>query len=327
MNSNSIAMEMYRRMNLIRRFEEMAEQLHAKGKIVGSLHSSIGQEGEIVGACLALRADDYMMGNHRSHGHPIAKGAKLGPLMAELMGRKTGVCGGKGGSMHLADFSVGSIGETSIVGSGMPVAAGAALAAKLQGLDRVSLCFFGDGASNEGTFHESMNLAAVWKLPVIFLCENNLYAAATPMLAVTSVQDIAVRANGYDMPGQVVDGQDVLAVYDCVTAAVARARAGEGPSLIEAKTYRYRDHAVNMGELGKVDLGGRSDEEVAHWKARDPIKLLRNVLVNELGVAEQDIEAIEQAAIQEVEDAHQFAVDSPLPSTDDAFTDVFIGTI
>ncbi len=221
--------EMMLRMQRIRHFEDAAQELHKNGEIRGSLHTSQGQEGEIVGACSALRIDDYMVGNHRSHGHPIGKGAKLRGLMAELLARKTGVCRGKGGSMHLADFSVGSLGETSIVGSGIPVAAGAALGAKLQGLDRVSLCFFGDGAAQEGTFHEGINMAAVWKLPVIFLCENNGYAVSTPIQKVTLVANIADRAVAYGIPGAIVDGQDVLAVHQAV------ASAGSAPAAATAR--------------------------------------------------------------------------------------------
>jgi len=261
--------EMYRRMMRIRLFEDCAEEAHRNGEIRGSLHTSHGQEAEIVGACMALRVDDYMVGNHRSHGHPIGKGAKLDALMAELLARETGVCRGKGGSMHLADFSVGSLGETSIVGSGLPVAAGAALGAKMQGSDRVSLCFFGDGASNEGTFHEALNMAANWKLPVIFMCENNGYAVSTPIATTAAVQNIADRAPVYCIPGVVVDGQDVIAVYEVVSEAVRRARAGEGPTLVEAKTYRYLDHAANMGR----DLKYRTIDEMDQWRKRDPLLL------------------------------------------------------
>lgn len=327
--SKSFHGEIYRRMFRIRTFEEVAEKIHAQGEITGSLHSSIGQEAEIVGACMALRDDDMMMGNHRSHGHPIAKGARLAPLMAELLGRRTGVCKGKGGSMHLADFSVGSIGETSIVGSGLPVATGAALACKLQGLDRVSLCFFGDGASNQGTFHESLNLAAIWKLPVIFVCENNLYACTLPMSAGTSVVDIADRAAAYNMPGRVVDGQDVLAMHDATAEAVDRARAGGGPTLLEAKTYRYRDHAVNMGTLGDTtnegtSSGNRPAEEVAHWTARDPVALFRKFLIEEGGFAASAIAQIEAEVKDEVEEAVAFAKKSPYPDRAEMFEDVFV---
>ena len=311
---------MYRRMRRIRTFEDRAEEVHRNGEIPGTCHTSQGQEGEIVGACMALRLDDYMVGNHRSHGHPIGKGAKLDGLMAELLARKTGVCSGKGGSMHLADFSVGSLGETSIVGSGIPVAAGAALGAKMQGLDRVSLCFFGDGASNEGTFHEGINMAANWKLPVIFLCENNGYAVSTPIGTTAAVENIADRAAGYGIPGVVVDGQDVLAVYEVVSEAVHRARAGEGPTLVEAKTYRYLDHAANMGR----DLGYRTDDEVAQWRAtRDPIALFDKRITTDMGIKEADLRQIDDEVLKEVNAALDFARSSPFPDAREAFSDVY----
>lgn len=311
---------MYRRMRRIRTFEDRAEEVHRNGEIPGTCHTSQGQEGEIVGACMALRLDDYMVGNHRSHGHPIGKGAKLDGLMAELLARKTGVCSGKGGSMHLADFSVGSLGETSIVGSGIPVAAGAALGAKMQGLDRVSLCFFGDGASNEGTFHEGINMAANWKLPVIFLCENNGYAVSTPIGTTAAVENIADRAAGYGIPGVVVDGQDVLAVYEVVSEAVRRARAGEGPTLVEAKTYRYLDHAANMGR----DLGYRTDDEVAQWRAtRDPIALFDKRITTDMGITEAELRQIDDEVLKEVDAALDFARSSPFPDAREAFSDVY----
>ncbi|MGH8227705.1 MAG: thiamine pyrophosphate-dependent dehydrogenase E1 component subunit alpha [Steroidobacteraceae bacterium] len=310
--------ELYRRMVRIRTFEDEAARLAAKGEIPGALHTAAGQEGEVVGACMALAADDYMVGNHRSHGHPIGKGAALRPLMAELFGKQTGVCRGKGGSMHLADFSVGSLGETSIVGSGMPVAVGAALGAKLKRSGRVTLCFFGDGASNEGTFHESLNLAAIWSLPVIFLCENNGYGATTPASTVTSVANVADRAGGYGIPGLIVDGQDVLLVHERVLESVERARGGAGPTLIEAKTYRYADHAVNLGAGFSIDRG----EELARWRQRDPIALFRNRMI-EAGIAEQEITDIEKEVGAAVADAVEFARSSPFPSYEEAFDHVF----
>jgi acetoin:2,6-dichlorophenolindophenol oxidoreductase subunit alpha len=310
--------ELYRRMVRIRTFEDEAARLASLGEIPGALHTAAGQEGEVVGACMALRTDDYMVGNHRSHGHPIGKGAALRPLMAELFGKQSGVCRGKGGSMHLADFSVGSLGETSIVGSGMPVAAGAALGSKLKGSDRVTLCFFGDGASNEGTFHESLNLAAIWRLPVIYLCENNGYGATTPAAAVTSVANVADRAKAYDMPGVIVDGQDVLLVRRQVLDAVERARRGEGPTLIEAKTYRYADHAVNLGPGFAIDRG----EELARWRLRDPIALFRARMI-EAGIAEPEIGRIEKEVSAAVADAVEFAQSSPYPPFEEAFDHVF----
>ena len=310
--------EMYRRLLRIRIFDEAAVDLIKKGEIPGAAHTSIGQEGEIVGACMALRDDDYMVGNHRSHGHPIGKGADLKALMAELLGKKTGVNQGKGGSMHLADFKVGSVGETSIVGSGIPLAAGAALGAKMLRTDRVCLCFFGDGASNEGAFHEGINLAAVWKLPAIFLCENNMYAVSTPASTTVAVKDIAERAKAYDIPGVVVDGQDAVAVYEVVSEAVKRARAGLGPSLIEAKTYRYLEHAIGM-RAGNY----RSEAEINEWKKRDPIVLMRGELVRNRVVGEPEVTDIEAQVRVEVEQAVEFARNSPFPAADEAFDHVY----
>ena len=309
---------MFRRMCLIRRFEDAVGAMHLRGEIVGAVHTSQGQEGEIVGACMALRDDDYMIGNHRSHGHPIGKGAALRGLMAELLGKKTGVCGGKGGSMHLADFSVGSLGETSIVGSGVPVAAGAAFGAKMQGLGRVTLCFFGDGATSQGAWHEGMNFAAIWDLPVVFLCENNLYGVTTPINTVSRVANIADRAVAYGMPGVIVDGQDVIAVYEVVGEAVRRARAGEGPTLVEAKTYRYMEHGSNMGRA----FDYRPEGEMEHWLARDPLKLLRQKLLDEMGFTDEALAAIELAAQEEVADAIEFGRASAYPEAASAYTDV-----
>ncbi|MFD2349624.1 thiamine pyrophosphate-dependent dehydrogenase E1 component subunit alpha [Nonomuraea ferruginea] len=257
----------------IRLFEEATIELFHAGELPAMVHLSIGQEAAIAGACLATTADDYMTGNHRSHGHPIAKGARLDRLMAELLGKAGGVCKGKGGSMHLADFSVGSLGESGIVGSAIPVAVGAGLAADVLGNGLVALCFFGDGAANEGVLHESMNLAAVWKLPVVFFCENNGWAVSVRAGELTSVEDISVRATGYGMPGVTVDGQDPVATYEAVSAAVARARRGEGPSLVEAKTYRFHEHAYGL----RVKNSYRDQSEVDVWRQeRDPIDLFRS---------------------------------------------------
>src|SRR5688572_3250036 len=238
--------EAYRRMLRIRKFEQEGTQLYKTGQIPGAYHASTGQEAAIVGACLALRDDDFITGTHRSHGHPIGKGAKLDALMAELMGKATGICQGRGGSMHLADGSVGILGESAIVGGGIPLAAGAAMSAQVRRTDQVALTFFGDGASNQGTFHETLNMAAVWKLPVIFFCENNLYAITTSVAKSHGQPDIAKRAYGYDIPGVIVDGQDVVGVYQVTRTAVERARRGEGPTLIEAKTYRFDEHQVGL---------------------------------------------------------------------------------
>jgi TPP-dependent pyruvate/acetoin dehydrogenase alpha subunit len=303
----------------IRVFEEAVKQQHAAGLIPGAVHLSIGHEGAIAGGCAALAADDYVVGTHRSHGHPIAKGADFGPLMAELMGRVDGVCKGKGGSMHLPDHSVGGRGESGIVGGGLPLAAGAGLSAKVLGNGRVCLCFFGDGASNEGSFHESLNLAAIWRLPVVYLCENNLYGATTPAHSVIAVDDIADRAASYAIPGVVVDGQDAEAVFAVVSQAVERARRGDGPSLIEAKTYRFGEHAEGL----IIPVTYREEAEVEQWKLRDPVEILRARLIGEGVLSEDAAEAIETELKQQVAEAVKFAKNSPPPEPEAAFEDVY----
>ena len=250
-------LEIYRRMATIRRFDERAvEEFHA-GNIPGVVHAYIGQEAVAVGVCTALRRDDRIASTHRGHGHTIAKGADINLMMAELFGRSNGYCHGKGGSMHIADFSVGMLGANGIVGAGMPIATGAALAAKMEGGDKVAVAFFGDGASNEGAFHGSLNLASIWKLPAIFVCENNRWASAVPASYGISVEDVSVRAVAYSMPGVTVDGTDVLAVYEAA-AAVQRARAGDGPTLIECKTFRWRGHSEARGNPADPRPQGRS---------------------------------------------------------------------
>jgi len=318
LTTKEMLQEMLRRMLRIRFFDECATTIQT-GSIVGPVHNSIGQEAEIVGACMALRKDDYMTGNHRSHGHPIGKGVGLGPLMAELLGKVTGVCRGKGGSMHLAAFEVGSLGESGIVGGSMPAAAGAALSARLRGTDQVCLCFFGDGAANCGPFHESLNLASVWRLPVIFFCENNGYGMCTPQAKTTSVPDIASRAASYSMPGVIVDGQDVLAVHDATSKAIARARAGNGPSLIEAKTYRYCEH-----QEGVVYPPYRSEEEVSKWREKDPIETFIARLLKMRACSSEEVDAIRSQIQVEVEEALLFARQSPLPRPEAVFEDLFV---
>lgn len=302
--------EAYRRMLRIRKFEEQGTRLFKAGQIPGAFHASIGQEAAIVGACLALRNDDPMTGTHRSHGHPIGKGADLKALMAELMGKETGICKGRGGSMHLADNSVGIIGESAIVGGGIPLATGCGLSAKVRGTDQVCLCFFGDGAVNQGTFHESLNMASLWKLPVIYLCENNGYAITTSLASSHGQPSIAKRADGYGMPGVTVDGQDVRVVYEATSEAVTRARRGQGPTLIEAKTYRFDEHNVGLIIPGKRY---RTAEEIEEYKThRDPLALFRQVLSAE-GVSDHELKAIEDEVVAAVAEAIQFAEHSPLP--------------
>lgn len=316
--SPELHVEMYRRILAIRRFEEAVQKEIRAGRIPGAAHLSIGHEAAIVGACLALRDDDLVFGTHRSHGHPIAKGAALGPLMAELMGKRTGVCKGKGGSMHLTDHSVGVLGESGIVGGSLPLATGAGLSAKVRESGQVTLCFFGDGASSEGVFHESLNLAAIWKLPVVYVCENNGYGATTPARDVVSVRDIAERAKGYGIPGVVVDGQDVSTVYAAARAAVERARAGEGATLLEAKTYRYSEHAEGL----LVPVAYREPEEVERWKQRDPVRIAR-AQVLERGIAtEAQLASLESEVEVLVARAVEFARASEMPAPAEAFEDM-----
>lgn len=311
--------EMQRRMLRIRRFDERASKMVKRGAIPGTVHTSIGQEAQVVGATMALGEHDYMTGNHRSHGHPIGKGSPLGPLMAELVGKAGGVCGGKGGSLHLADFKVGSLGESGIVGSSIPIATGAALSSKVLGNGKVALAFFGDGAANQGCLYESLNIAGVWKLPVIFLCENNQYALSTPAWTVTSGV-IADRAAGFGIPGvRVENGQDILAVYDAVAAAVERARAGEGPTLIEVVTYRYNEHSEGL----RLATDYRNADEKADWLARDPITLHRRYLIDNGIATAAEMDQLEADVLAEVEDAVTFTNESPFPEPSIAFADLY----
>jgi pyruvate dehydrogenase E1 component alpha subunit len=314
--------EMLRRMLRIRLFDERASVLMENSRLPGVIHNTIGQEGAIVGACMALRANDYMTGNHRSHGHPIGKGVPLAPLMAELFGKRTGVCGGKGGSMHLAAFSAGSLGESGIVGSLMPVAVGAGLSARLRGTDQVCLCFFGDGAANCGPFHESLNLAATWNLPVVFLCENNGYAIHSPQSQTTSVPNVAQRASAYNIPGVIVDGQDALEVYHQVSLAVSRARGGRGPSLVEAKTYRYCEHWESSPASKPPRY--RPDAELALWRSRDPINILASRLATMGYLEDEEFGMLTREIRSEVDAAVAFAEQSPPPPHAALFEDVYV---
>ena len=317
--SNNQLIDMYRKMVTIRVFEYTVKDLFAKGKIVGAVHLSIGQEAVPVGVCGALRKDDYILSNHRGHGHCIARGVDIKRMMAELFGRETGVCKGKGGSMHLADFSVGMLGASAIVGGGIPLAVGAGLSIKLRKTDQVAVVFFGDGASNQGTFHESVNLAAIWDLPVLFVCENNQYAESTHASQVMRVQNVADRAAAYGIPGVIVDGMDVMAVYDATEKASERAREGKGPTLIECKTYRYMGH-----EEGDPWNTYRSKEEVEQWKKKDPINRFQNYLIEKGILTEDKANEIEKDVKKLVEDSVKFAAESPWPKPEEALKDVFV---
>lgn len=309
-------MDILRRMLRIRRFEEKVAVLAAAGERVSG-HLYIGEEAVAAGVCAALRDDDFITSTHRGHGHIIAKGGDLGRCMAELFAKKTGYCGGKGGSMHIADMNLGIIGANGIVGAGLPIATGAALANKLRGTDQVSIAFLGDGAANQGTFHESLNLAAVWTLPVIFVCENNGWAELSRTEALTA-GEIASRAAGYGVPGVAVDGNDAVAVHAAASEAIARARSGGGPTLLEMRTYRIREHAEGLAHFAKL----REPAEVEMWRERDPIARLRDVLT-ELGADVADLDALDAQITADVEASVEFARSSPPPDPESAFTDVF----
>jgi len=323
--NKELLMMMMRRMMTIRRFEETVAGLVQSAELLGMAHCYIGEDAVAVGACAALRDEDYITGNHRSHGHPIAKGGDIRRAMAELLGKKTGYCKGKGGSMHLADFEIGILGESGIVASALPVAVGAALGSKMQGNDRVVVSFFGDGASNQGACHEAMNLASIWKLPVIFLCENNQYAVTTSYRDTVAVENISDRAQAYNMPGVLVDGQDVMAMYEVTKEAVNRGRSGLGPTLIEARTYRYREHSEALDRILREEY--RKAEEVAEWKERDPIDLFRTLLIEEGIATEDEIQKLQSDIHDAVEEALEFARESPYPEPDELFEDMYADPI
>jgi acetoin:2,6-dichlorophenolindophenol oxidoreductase subunit alpha len=303
--------EALHRMYLIRYFEEKAEALYALGKIHGTMHLSIGQEASAVGSCLALRPDDYVLSTHRGHGHCIAKGADPNRMMAEFFGKSAGYCRGRGGSMHIADVDGGNLGANGVVAGGIPISPGVGLSMQMQGLDRVCLTFFSDGATNEGAFHEALNLAAIWKLPVIYVCENNQYAMSMPASKGIAVERISQRAVSYDIPGVTVDGNDLVAVYRAVCEAVGRARAAQGPSLIECLTYRWRGHSKSDRQRY------RTREEVKQWQDRDPILWLRDRLHRAGLFDERESDGVAARARQQIEDAVAFAeaADDPDPAT------------
>jgi TPP-dependent pyruvate/acetoin dehydrogenase alpha subunit len=308
--------EMYRQMVLIRHFEELALKLRHDGLIHGVVHPYSGQEAIAVGVCANLRTTDRIVSNHRGHGHCIAKGADIKRMMA---GRRDGYCKGKGGSMHIADFDAGMLGANGIVGAGLPIAAGAAVAAQLEGSDAVAVGFFGDGATGEGPFHESLNIAALLKLPVLWVCENNQYAADTPVEGGLAARNVADLAAGYGMPGAIVDGNDVLAVYAATREAVRRARAGEGPTLIECKTWRRHVHAQR--ETPPPDR--RPPDRIAHWEARDPIPAFERYLQQRGVLTVDQMADIGLSIDQDLAEAVAFADASPYPAPEEALDDVF----
>jgi TPP-dependent pyruvate/acetoin dehydrogenase alpha subunit len=301
------ALGLYRTMARIRKFEEELFRLFSTRPMPGSMHQYDGQEAVAAGVCANLAPSDYVSSTHRGHGHCIAKGADLKRVMAEMFAKDTGCCRGLGGSMHIADFRVGMLGANGIVAGGIPHAVGAAWSAQYLSNGRVAVAFFGDGAANEGVFHESLNLASVWRLPVVFVCENNLYGFSTHYRRVTAVEDIAARAGSYAMPGAVVDGMDPEAVYEAAGQAVARARAGEGPTLLECKTYRFRGHSRFE------PAGYRTKQELDAWRARDPLPGWRSRLAGQWRVPEEELASIEQEADREIAAAVAFAESSPDP--------------
>jgi len=310
-------LEMFDRMLTIRLFETRVIDLFREGVIRGSTHTYIGMEANAVGACTALRADDFITSTHRGHGHCIAKGGDVRLMMAELLGKATGYCKGKGGSMHIADLDVGILGANGIVGGGMGIATGAGLSSKMRGSGQVAVCFFGDGGLNQGAFHENANLAAIWKLPVIYFCENNQYAMSMSVKKATAASDLADRAVSYNMPGVNVDGMDALAVLDVTRRAVERAREGQGPSLIVSTTYRFEGH--NIGDPQPY----RSKAEIDEWRRRDSIERLRAQLLEDGVATKAETEAIEEKVRQRIEDAVDFARESPEPDLATLEDDVY----
>jgi TPP-dependent pyruvate/acetoin dehydrogenase alpha subunit len=314
--SREMLLQLLEGMQRVRKFETKITECFAKGMLAGNIHTCIGQEAICVGACAALEPTDYITGTHRGHGQCIAKGAVTDRMFAELCGKETGYCRGKGGSMHVVDVSLGILGANGIVGAGLPIATGSGLASKVKKTSEVTLAFFGDGASNNGTFHESLNMAAAWKLPVVYLCENNEYGVSVNIHTVTNTENIAVRAKGYDIPGKTVDGNDILAVYEAVKEAVAYARAGNGPSIVECKTYRMRGHYEGDPAVY------RPKEITEAWKEKDPIKLYSEFLLNS-GVSQKELDAVDRVTIAEIEGAYNFAMNSPYPDINETDWDVY----
>ena len=317
-----VVADLHRRMVRIRFFEEAAGRLFEANKIPGFIHLYVGQEAVAAGVCVALRDDDQISSTHRGHGHLVAKGGDLDRMMAELMGKATGYCGGKGGSMHVCDLDLNMLGANGIVGGGVPIAVGAGFANKYRGNDTVSVAFFGDGTTNIGAFHEAANMAAALQLPVLFVCENNEYAEYTPRERTMAIKDVAERAAAYGMPGTIVDGMDAIAVHDATRQALETIRAGEGPSFLECKTYRYYNHH-GIQTLG---MKYRSDDEVEEWRGRDAIDALERVMVADGVATEADIEAARAAVQAEVDAAIEFAESSPLPDPGELLDNVYTET-
>ena len=317
--SRETLLKLYETMVTIRDFEEIGIYEMGQRRLSGSVHSSAGQEAVPTGICAHLKDTDYIASTHRGHGHCIAKGVDPTLMMAELFGRVTGTNKGKGGSMHIADMSKGMLGTNGVVAASVPLAVGAALTSSINGTEHVAVAFFGDGGANQGVLHESMNLASVWKLPVIFVCENNHYAESTPVEYALSVENVADRAVAYNMPGVVVDGMDLFAVYEAAGEAIELARSGRGPSLLECKTYRYYGHTVFDNPRTY-----RTEEEEQHWRSRDPLTLFRTRVLEEGAIKQEELDDIDTRAEQLIRAAINFADESPLPSAEEVYSDVYV---
>lgn len=316
LNENSIV-EMYKTMLKIRKFEQVAMNTFAEGKIPGFVHLYIGEEAVATGVCANLKDIDYITSTHRGHGHILAKGGDLKFMMAELFGKATGYCKGKGGSMHIADATKGILGANGIVGAGHNIAVGAGLSAQYRGTDQVCVCFFGDASTNQGTFHESLNMASVWKLPVVFVCENNLYGISMSQNRHQAIKDVADRGVAYNVPGIVVDGNDVFAVYEAAKEAIKRAREGKGPTLIECKTYRHRGHFEGDPCVYKPT------EEQEEWLAKDPIPRFEKYLVENEILTEEKLKEVQNKVESQIDEAVDFANNSPYPELESVLEDVY----
>jgi len=317
--SNDVLLDMHERMVRIRIFEEEAGKLMENGKVPGALHLYVGQEAVATGVMVHLTDEDQITSTHRGHGHLIAKGGQFKEMYAELYGKATGYCKGMGGSMHISNLDIGILGANGIVAGGPPIAMGAAFSNKYRGTDQVAATFFGDGASNEGAFHEAANMAALYKLPCLFVCENNGFGEYTSQKRHQAIRDVADRAAGYGMPGVIVDGMDVIAVYEAAGEAIDRARRGEGPTLLECKTYRYYDHVGVRG----MGIAYRSDEEVEEWKQRDAIRLLEDRMAEQGVLSSDDAAAVHERVRQEAFEAIEWAEASPYPAVEDLLKDVY----
>lgn len=312
-----LCVDMLSTMHKIRLFEETVDDLFARGLVHGTMHLSIGQEASAVGSVFALRAEDYILSTHRGHGHCIAKGADINLMMAEFLGKETGYCRGRGGSMHIADMQGRNLGANGVVGGGIPLAVGVGLSLHMRATGEVVMCFFGDGAANQGAFHEALNMAAIWRLPVVYVCENNQYGMSMSTQRAFNIDRVSQRADSYGMAGVTVDGNDIVTVYDAASEAVERARSGGGPTLVECMTYRWKGHSKSDQELY------RTKEEIEAWKRKDPIKMFRELLVSEGTLDEEEFASIEEEASRTIAAALEFAKSSPEPDADTILEGVY----